>query len=145
MGTKEENNRESGASLDGPESEYPRKPLTGVARVIAAAGHSMRGVVSTAKTEAAFRQELALFAFGVAVALALDVSAGWRAAMIGSLLLVLIVELLNTAVEWVVDDIGPHYRDLAKRAKDAGSAAVLASLILAGYIWIEALLARFLG
>lgn len=128
-----------------PKNGKPHQPLTGVARIIAAAGHSIRGLASTAKTEAAFRQELALFITGVIVALVLDVSAGWRAAMIGSLALVLIVELLNTAVEWVVDDIGPHYRDLAKRAKDAGSAAVLASLALAGYIWIEALLARFVG
>ncbi len=123
----------------------PHQPLTGVARVVAAAGHSIRGILSTARTEAAFRQELALFISGAVVAVVLDVSAGWRAAMIGSLALVLIVELLNTAIEWVVDDIGPHYRDLAKRAKDAGSAAVLVSLALAGYIWIEALLARFLG
>ena len=65
------------------------------------------------------------------------------ALLAGSVLLVMIVELLNTAVEAAIDRIGPEWHDLSKRAKDMGSAAVLLALVLSGGIWLTALWQRF--
>jgi len=93
--------------------------------------------------ETAFRQE-AILAI-VLVPLAFWLGRNWLevAALAGSLLLVMIVELLNTAVESAIDRIGPEWHDLSKRAKDTGSAAVLIALLLAGGIWVAALWHRF--
>lgn len=93
--------------------------------------------------ETAFRQE-ALLAM-VLVPLAFWLGRTWLevAALAGSVLLVMIVELLNTAVESTIDRIGPEWHDLSKRAKDTGSAAVLLALLLAGGIWAAALWHRF--
>lgn len=93
--------------------------------------------------EAAFRQE-AILAM-VLIPLAFWLGNNWveTAALAGSVVLVMIVELLNTAVEAAIDRIGPEWHDLSKRAKDTGSAAVLLALLLAGGIWVAALWHRF--
>lgn len=111
----------------------------GIKRLIPAMLYSFKGLKATFIHEAAFRQELLLAAVLIPLACLLDVSAGNRLLMIAVLILLLIVELLNTAVEAVVDRIGSEQHELSGRAKDAGSAAVFLTLILAFYIWGAAL------
>ena len=119
----------------------PAKPkATGIKRVINAFFYSVDGLRATFKSEAAFRQELALCTIGIPLAFVLTPHNLERAAMIGSLLLVLIVELLNSAIEAVVNKASPEQHPLAKHAKDAGSAAVLIALILTGIVWLLCLL-----
>jgi diacylglycerol kinase (ATP) len=107
-----------------------------------AAGYSMAGL-RAGWGETAFRQEV--IAAVVLVPLAFWLGQGWVqvALLAGSVLLVMIVELLNTAIEAVVDRIGPEWHDLSKRAKDVGSAAVLLALLLAMGTWIAAIAERF--
>lgn len=101
-----------------------------------AIGYSFAGLRAAAKHEHAFRVELILVALLAPVALWLGESGGERALLIGCLLLVLIVELLNSAVEATLDRISFENHRLAKRAKDLGSAAVMLSLVNAGLIWL---------
>ncbi len=110
--------------------------VLGMRRVINAFFYSMEGFGSAFKHEQAFRQELMLTIILVPVALLLPV--GWlgRALMIGSVLLVLITELLNSAIEWCVDLAAEQQRHpFAKRAKDMGSAAVFLSLVNCLMVW----------
>lgn len=109
---------------------------TGIARIIDATGYSWRGVRAAFRHEAAFRQELLLLVVLAPVALWLGNSGIEYALLVGSLLLVLMVELLNSAVEAVVDRIGPEHHTLAGRAKDIGSAAVFVALVNAAVIWL---------
>lgn len=92
--------------------------------------------------ETAFRQE-AIAAFFL-VPLGLWLGSGWveRVLLVGSVILVMIVELLNTAVEAAIDRIGPEWHEQSKRAKDAGSAAVLMALLLCALTWLSALWER---
>lgn len=113
---------------------------TGFKRVVKASVYSFNGLKAAVKNEAAFRQELLLAVIFIPLAIFLDVSALERVALIGATVLVLIVELLNSAVEAVVDRIGSEYHELAGRAKDLGSAAVLITLLLWAYVWIELVL-----
>lgn len=113
----------------------PLKKLTGLARLVAAGRHSVDGLHAAWRGEAAFRQELAMCAVLVPIALWLPVSRLEALALVGVLALVLIVELLNSAVEAATDRVGPELHPLAKRAKDLGSAAVLVALGLAGATW----------
>jgi diacylglycerol kinase (ATP) len=108
--------------------------------VLNAAGYSLSGLAAAAKHEDAFRQELILVALLTPLALWLGDTGVERALMIGSLILVLIVELLNSAVEATVDRISFESHRLAKRAKDIGSAAVMLSLVNAGVVWLLILL-----
>lgn len=108
---------------------------TGLSRIIAAGGYSMQGLKAAYRYEAAFRQECWLVAVLLPVALVWNVGVLAKALLIGSLLLILIVELLNSAVEAIVDRIGPEYHELSGRAKDVGSAAVLLTLLLAAITW----------
>lgn len=108
---------------------------TGIKRVIDAAGYSMRGLSAAFKNEAAFRQELALAVILAPVALYIGQSNIERTLLIASLLLVLIVELLNSAVEAVVDRISNEHHELSGRAKDIGSAAVFVSLANVVIVW----------
>lgn len=110
---------------------------TGFKRVVKASVYSFNGLKAAVKNEAAFRQELLLAVIFIPLAIFLDVSALERVALIGVTVLVLIVELLNSAVEAVVDRIGTEYHELAGRAKDLGSAAVFITLLLWAYVWIE--------
>ena len=112
--------------------ESPHKGKTGLQRLINATGYSMSGLAAAARHEDAFRQELMLAAVLVPLGLWLGQSGVERALLVGSVLLVLIVELLNSAVE------ADH--SLAKRAKDIGSAAVMLSLVNVGVIWLLVLL-----
>jgi diacylglycerol kinase (ATP) len=107
----------------------------GLQRLMLACGYSWDGLRATFRTEAAFRQELALCAVLVPLALWLDVSGVERALLIGSLLLVLMMEIINSAIEAVVDYISAERHPLAKKAKDCGSAAVLIALLNAALIW----------
>ena len=121
----------------------PQKARTGLTRIVHAGGYSLQGLRAGWR-EAAFRQEAV--AALVLLPLAFWVGRGWVevALLAGCTLLVLIVELLNSGLEAVVDRIGPEWHDLSKRAKDMGSAAVLLALLLALGIWTAALAHRFL-
>jgi len=121
----------------------PHKGRTGLDRIVHAAGYSIEGLRAAYRGESAFRQEFWLTA--VALPLSLWLGRGWVevALLAGSVLLVLVVELLNSAVEATVDRVSLELHDLSKRAKDFGSAAVMLSLLLAGGIWLSALWNRF--
>jgi diacylglycerol kinase (ATP) len=121
--------------------ESPYKGKTGLRRLLNAFGYSLAGFRAAFKHEDAFRQEALLAAILIPLAFWLSVSMTGRALMIGSVLLVIIVELLNSAIEATVDRISLDSHDLAKRAKDIGSAAVLVSLVNATVIWTLVLLA----
>ena len=108
----------------------------GFGRLIRATGYSLAGLKSCIRTEAAFRQELALVVVAAPLALWLGDTGIERALLVGSLLLVLIVELLNTAIEVVVDRVGIESHVLSGRAKDLGSAAVMLSLLNALLVWV---------
>jgi len=108
---------------------------TGFKRVVKALFYSFDGLASTFKHEAAFRQEAILAAILIPASFLMRVSLVEHLILIGSILLVMIVELLNSAIESVVDDISLKNRPLAKRAKDMGSAAVLLSLLNCFICW----------
>ena len=115
----------------------------GLARIVAALFYSFDGIRSSFKYEEAFRQEVYLFILLLPVLYFVPVSPQFKAILFAGNCLVLIVELLNSAVESVVDLVSPDYNILAKRAKDMGSAAVLLSIILAGALWLAAVLSFF--
>ncbi|HRP65411.1 MAG TPA: diacylglycerol kinase [Thauera sp.] len=115
--------------------ESPFKGKTGLRRVWNAFHYSVDGLKAAYRHEDAFRQELWLAVLAVPLALWLTDSAVARALMIGSVLLVLIVELINSAIEATVDRVSLERHQLAKRAKDIGSAAVLIALINAAVVW----------
>ncbi|MEZ9321253.1 diacylglycerol kinase [Vibrio sp. 10N.261.55.A10] len=116
-----------------------KKSNTGFKRIIKAAGFSWQGITSSFKNEAAFRQEVFMAVVLIPLAFYLDVSQVERILMISSVVLVMVVELINTAIEAVVDRIGSEYHELSGMAKDVGSAAVFICLALAGYVWLEIL------
>ncbi|HEV7432760.1 MAG TPA: diacylglycerol kinase [Steroidobacteraceae bacterium] len=111
-------------------------------RLFRAFAASCKGLVGAFREEAAFRQELVLAALAAPLGLWLGHSGVERALLVGPVLLVLIVELLNSAIEALVDRIGPEHHALAELAKDIGSAAVLLSLVLCALIWVLVLLDR---
>ena len=115
--------------------ESPYKGKTGLRRLCNAFGYSIAGFRAAYKHEDAFRQEVVLAALLIPLAVWLPVGLIGKALMTGSVLLVIIVELLNSAIEATVDRISLDSHDLAKRAKDIGSAAVLVSLINVIVIW----------
>lgn len=105
-------------------------------RVWHALGHAFEGLASTLKHEAAFRQEVVLACVLVPLAVMLPISTLEKLLLIAGMGLVLVVELLNSALEWAVDYISPEPHAFAKRAKDMGSAAVFLSLMLSLLLWI---------
>ena len=107
-----------------------------IGRVLRAAGYSIAGLRAALRKEAAFRQEVILFVVLAPLAFWLGRNGIERALLLGSLLLVLIVELLNSAVEATVDRISKKHHRLSGRAKDMGSAAVYLSLLLAALTWL---------
>lgn len=123
-------------------SANPQKHRTGLNRVWHAFGYSLSGL-QAAWHEKAFRQE-AIGAFFL-LPLAFHVGNSWQetALLAGTVLLVMIVELLNTGIESAIDRIGPEWHELAKRAKDTGSAAVLLSLLLCMAVWAAAIHANY--
>lgn len=114
--------------------------LSRLARLRAAFFNSMNGFKAAWLSEEAFRQEIYLLAVTVPLGLWLGKTGIEKALLVGSILLILIVELLNTGIEIVVDRIGIERHKLSGRAKDVGSAAVFVSLILAGVMWLLVLL-----
>ena len=119
----------------------PRR--TGLSRLWDATRYSMAGLAAAWRTEAAFRQELAAAAVLLPLSLWLGENAIERLLLAGSVTLVLIVELLNTAVETAVDRVGEEMHPLSGQAKDLGSAAVFLSLLLTGVTWGTLLWERF--
>jgi len=113
----------------------PYKGKTGLKRLFNAFGYSIAGTLAAFKHEDAFRQEVVLALVLTPVALFFGETAIDQALMISSLLFIIIVELLNSAIEATVDRISVKHHKLAKRAKDIGSAAVFFSLINAALIW----------
>lgn len=120
----------------------PQKARTGINRIIHAGGYSIEGM-KAGWGETAFRQEATAAIFLVPLAFWLGDNWVETALLAGTVLIVMIVELLNTGIETAIDRIGPEWHALSKRAKDMGSAAVLLSLLLCGSIWVAALLQRF--
>ncbi len=108
---------------------------TGIKRVIAAFGNTNKGIYWMLKNEAAFRQEAVLLCLLSGVSIFLDVTALERVLLICSVLFVLLIETLNTAIEAVVDRIGFEFHQLSGLAKDLGSAAVFISFIIASLVW----------
>lgn len=125
-----------------PAGPHPHKQRTGLARLWHALGYSLQGL-RAAWSEKAFRQE-ALLAL-VLLPASLWLGAGWleTAVLAATVVLVLIVELLNSGIESAIDRIGAELHPLSKRAKDLGSAAVLLSLLLCAAVWLAALHERF--
>jgi len=120
--------------------ESPHKGKTGLKRLLNAFRYSCSGIKEAYRNEDACRQETLLAAILLPLAFWLDATAVGRALMIGSVLLLLIVELLNSAIEATVDRISLDDHRLAKRAKDIGSAAVLITIINLVLVWLLVLL-----
>ncbi|WP_298931838.1 diacylglycerol kinase [uncultured Ramlibacter sp.] len=129
---------------EAPSPANPQKLRTGLNRVWHATGYSLEGL-RAGWNEPAFRQEA--LAAVVLLPLAFWLGRSWveTALLAGSVLIVMIVELLNTGIETAIDRIGPEWHDLSKRAKDMGSAAVLLSLLLAAGIWLAAIAHRVIA
>lgn len=123
--------------------ESPFKGKTGVERLLNAFTYSLHGFASAFRHEEAFRQEVWLAVALIPIALVLNVSGTGKALMIASVLLVLIVELLNSAIEAAVDRISLDQHRLSKRAKDIGSAAVFLSLVNVASVWGLVLVENF--
>lgn len=117
------------------EAESPYKGQTGLRRILSATRNSLEGFVAAVRHEDAFRQELAMAAALVPLAVFLGRSGLERALLVASVLFVLVVELLNSAVEATVDRISFDNHRLAKRAKDIGSAAVMLAIATAAAVW----------
>jgi len=124
-----------------PTSEFKSKP--GLKRLFAALRYSRDGFRSAWHHEAAFRQEVAVLLVGSSIALALRVSAFEKLILIGVLVLILIVELINSSIEAVVDRVSLERHPLSKNAKGFGSAAVLLACLLAAAAWGVVLVNRY--
>jgi diacylglycerol kinase (ATP) len=120
--------------------ESPHKGRTGLRRAWNATRYSLAGLAAAARHEAAFRELLVLLVVAVPLALWLAADGVSRALLIGSVLLALIVEMVNAAVEATVDRVSLENHPLAKRAKDIGSAAVMLSIVAAVAVWLLVLL-----
>jgi diacylglycerol kinase (ATP) len=118
------------------EDHSPFKGKTGLQRIWNALHYSLDGLTAAYRHESAFRQETWLAMVLVPAAFFMPASGIGKALMVGSVLLVLMVELLNSAIEAVVDRISLEHHQLAKRAKDIGSAAVLISLLNVAAVWL---------
>jgi diacylglycerol kinase (ATP) len=123
--------------------ENLQKQRRGLSRIAHAFGYSLQGL-QAGMHEPAFKQE-AYLAFAL-IPLSFYLGNNWveTALLSGSVVLVLIVELLNTGLESAIDRVGPQWHDLSKRCKDLGSAAVLLSILLCMGIWLSALVMRFM-
>ena len=113
-------------------------------RLLQATINSWHGLVACTRSEAAFREELALLAVGIPLAFFLTGDAGERFALIGTLVFVLIIELLNTAIEKLADRVTREPDPQIKRVKDMGSAAIFLSLVATGATWLWVAAERFL-
>ena len=129
-------------SPPGHAAESRFKGRTGLRRLLNATRYSLQGFAAAFRHEDAFRQEVLLAAILIPIALLIDVGGAGKALLIASVLLVLIVELLNSAIEAAVDRISLEHHRLAQRAKDLGSAAVALSLVNVAVVWLLVLLGR---
>ncbi len=116
--------------------ESPFKGKTGITRLINAFGYSIEGFKAAFKNEDAFRQEIYLAIILIPLGFLVGETAIQKTLLISSILIVLIIELLNSGIEATVDRISIEYHDLAKRAKDIGSAAVFLAIINLLFTWI---------
>lgn len=116
---------------------------TGLTRIFKAAGYSWKGFRAAWQNEAAFRQEGVAAVIAIILACWLDVDAITRVLLIGSVLLVMIVEIINSAIEAVVDRIGTERHELSGRAKDMGSAAVFLAIAIALFTWVTLLWSHY--
>jgi diacylglycerol kinase (ATP) len=114
-----------------------------VLRLIKATLNSWNGLRAAARSELAFRQEIAALVIAVPAAFLVAADAWRRVALIGVIVVLMIVELLNTAIEKLSDRVTPHHDDAIGRIKDMGSAAVGLALLLCGLVWLVALAERF--
>ncbi len=112
---------------------------TGLTRIINAAGYSWLGFKAAYANEAAFRQELWLVIGLTPVAIIYGADSSEKAILIASLVFILLVEILNSAIEAVVDRFGDEIHPLSGRAKDMGSAAVFLAFVIAGLVWFSVL------
>ena len=119
------------------------KKNTGFIRLIKAAGSSKKGLIAAWKNEAAIRQELLTLIPAIIIAFAFSFTAIERVLLIGSVVLVVVIELINSAIEAVVDRIGTEYHELSGRAKDMGSAAVFIAALLGLFVWIMLFISWF--
>jgi diacylglycerol kinase (ATP) len=126
---------------EGIDSKFRKN--TGMKRLVKALFYSFDGLASTLKHEAAFRQEALLATVLVPLSFLMRVSLVEHLILVFSIILLLVVELLNSAIESVVDDISMQHRPLAKRAKDMGSAAVLLSLLNCFICWISVIVVNW--
>ena len=123
----------------------PHKGRTGIDRIARALGYSVAGLRLAYRGESAFRQEFWVAA--VLIPLAFWVGRNWIEVVLltGSVALVLIVELLNSAIEAAIDRVSFEWHELSKRAKDIGSAAVFVAVLVCAGVWLAALWQRFSG
>jgi diacylglycerol kinase (ATP) len=128
--------------MDANDATLDRYKPRGATRVLRALGASLRGLAGAFRDEAAFRQELAFAAVVIPLGLWFGKSGIERALLVAPVLLILIVELVNSAIEATVDRIGFERHALAGLAKDIGSAAVLMSFVLLTAVWLLVLLGR---
>jgi diacylglycerol kinase (ATP) len=115
--------------------QNPHKGNRGLARAWHAAKNSWCGLVYAFMEESAFRQELTLFTILTPIAILLPINLLEKSLLISSLMMVLVIELLNSSVEAAIDRISFEHHDLSKRAKDFGSAAVMLALLVAALLW----------
>jgi len=124
--------------------DNPHKGNKGITRAFRAAINSWNGLIYAFKEESAFRQELALSLVLIPLAIYLPVTPIEKILLIASVILVLIIELLNSSVEAAIDRISFEVHDLSKRAKDFGSAAVMLALLLCALTWVIILSEHYL-
>jgi diacylglycerol kinase (ATP) len=124
--------------------DNPHKGNKGITRAFRAAINSWNGLIYAFKEESAFRQELALSLILIPLAIYLPVTPIEKILLIASVILVLIIELLNSSVEAAIDRISFEVHDLSKRAKDFGSAAVMLALLLCAFTWVIILSEHYL-
>ena len=116
-----------------------------MSRLLRAAINSWKGLVAAARSEAAFRQELMLLVIAIPLAIVITTEPWKRLALVAVVLIVLVVELLNTAIEKLADQLSTAESPGIGRIKDMGSAAALLALVIAGLTWLTALAERLWG
>jgi diacylglycerol kinase (ATP) len=118
--------------------------VTGIKRFYYATRYSLKGLCAAYKSEPAIRQETLLLCLGIPLSVYLDISVGEHLILIGSLFMIVIAELLNSAIEAVVDRVGMEFHELSGKAKDIGSAAVFIAIVFALISWGTIVVHRYL-
>ena len=117
-----------------------KSPYTGISRIIHAFQYSFDGLVAVFKSESAFRQDILLCLIAIILQFFIDVPALHRLLMILSLVFIIIAELINTAIETIIDRISPEQNKLSKKAKDIGSAIVMLTIVSVIILWVTLIL-----